>query len=154
MPSIRTRFFGTAEYAMEDITTFPGGIPPFVHCTHFVLMSYPAKQPLVFLQSVDDETLCFIAMPVRVLVPDYELAVEEQDLSALGWPTDKPPTTNDLVCLAILTIPERGAATANLLAPVLINTAARLGVQAVRSDTVYTHAQPLEEQAHEGAPAC
>lgn len=153
MPSIGTRFFGVAEYAEEDVITFPGGIPPF-DSTRFVLMSDERRRPLLFLQSVDDEALCFIMVPVRAADPDYRFAVEAADAVQLGCEHDRPLSLDDFLTLAILTVPDDGPVTANLLAPVLINSKARLGVQIVRADCSYTHAHPLEAAMHAGGPEC
>jgi flagellar assembly factor FliW len=154
MQPIRTRFFGLAECSPDDIIVFPAGIPPFIASTRFVLMSDDKKRPLAFLQSVDDETLCFITIPIRVLDASYPLAIEEDDLQLLDWKQDRPPSLDDLSCFAILTIPESGPASANLLAPVLIDTAKRLGVQAVRADNLYLHAQSLDQLIHAGDAVC
>lgn len=150
MPTIRTRFFGVVDCAPEDVITFPGGVPPFVDATRFVLLSDEKKRPLVFLQSADDEHLCFITIPVRVLNAAYQFAIEPQDLATLQW---TEASLDGLVSLAILTIPEQGPVTANLLGPVLINTTARIGVQAVRADTLYSHVHPLDAVPQGGA-AC
>jgi flagellar assembly factor FliW len=154
MPSIRTRFFGVVECAPEDVISFPAGIPPFAGSTQFVLMSDERKRPLLFLQSVDEEHLCFITIPIRVLDTDYQFAVEPHDLQAVQWHEERQPSFDDLVCLGILTVPETGSVTANLLAPVLINSAAQLGVQAVRADNLYMHAHALDQPIHAGGAAC
>ena len=93
MASIRTRFFGEVEHAEEDITVFPGGIPPFVGSTRFILLANEQKRPLLFLQSIDDETLCFITIPLRIIHANYELAVEPHDLEMLKWNAGRQPTT-------------------------------------------------------------
>ena len=154
MPSIDTRFFGVVDCAPEDIITFPAGIPPFAKSTQFVLMSDERKRPLLFLQSVDEQNLCFITMPLRVLAAEYQFAVEPHDLDIIQWNKDGQPSFDDLVCLGILTIPENGPVTANLLAPILINSSAQLGVQAVRADTLYTHAHALDDGIRTGETAC
>lgn len=154
MLPIRTRFFGVAECSPDDVIVFPAGIPPFVASTRFVLMSDDKRRPLLFLQSVDEENLCFITIPIRVLEADYQLSIEEDDLHLLDWTQDRSPSIDDLSCFAILTIPETGPATANMLAPVLIDTRKQLGVQAVRSDNLYLHAQSLDQLVRKGDAVC
>lgn len=151
--SIATRFFGTVDCAPEDVITFPAGILPFVDSTHFILISNERKRPLVFLQSLDDTSLCFVTVPIGALDPNYRLEAQPADLALLRWAQDRPPTLDDLTCLTILTIPNSGTATANLAAPVLINTAERLGVQSVRCDGKYAHAQALDQLTN-GAGRC
>jgi flagellar assembly factor FliW len=45
--------------------------------------------------------------------------------------------------LALLSIADGGRMTANLLAPIVINLADRVAVQAVRSDLKYSHQHPV-----------
>ncbi len=146
MPSIATRSFGAVECAPEDVLTFPAGIPPF-RGTKFVLISRQHQWPLAFLQSAEDAGLCFVTVPVATLDAHYELEVHEDDLRLLGWHERRQPKLAELTCLAILTVPESGEVTANLLAPILINAAAGTGVQSVRSDGRYRHDVALEALA-------
>lgn len=132
------------ECAPEDVIHFPAAIAPFAASTHFVLLSNAPKRPFLFLQSVEDESLCFILIPVLTVDPGYSIAVEPEDLDLLDWKHARQPSPQDLSCLAIVTVPEHGPVTANLLAPVFIDAVAGLGVQSVRSDGLYSHAQPLE----------
>jgi flagellar assembly factor FliW len=133
--SIATRFFGVMDCAPGDVITFPDGIPPFVASTRFVLIADEAKRPLVFLQSLDDASLCFVTAPVKTLDPDYRF-------TALGEMEGFGPAER-LTWLAILTIPESGGTTANLAAPVIIDAAGRRGMQLVRSDGLYSHQEAL-----------
>jgi len=146
MPSIATRSFGIIDCASEDILTFPTGIAPF-DGTHFVIIAEEAKRPLVFLQSADTPDLCFVTVPVTALDPEYSLSVQTDDLKVLQWDREHTPSAGDVTCLVILTIPEAGEITANLLAPVLINASRRVGVQSVRSDGVYRYDVPLSALA-------
>lgn len=57
--------------------------------------------------------------------------------------------SSPLLCLAMVTAVEDLPPTANLLAPVVVNLDNGLAVQAVRSDSVYSHKHPL---LPEGAP--
>ncbi len=74
--------------------------------------------------------------------PAYRVKVEPLDLETLQV---EPSGIGGLTCLAILTVPEQGPTTANLAAPVLINPARNIAVQAIRSDRDYSHAHPLEQ---------
>lgn len=146
MPSIATRSFGTVQCAPEDIVRFPAGIAPF-DSTQFVLIANERKRPLVFLQSADSPELCFVTVPVTALDAEYALVVQPDDLELLGWGGERPPALDDVTCLVILTIPESGEITANLLSPVLINTPRGVGVQCVRADARYRHDVPLSALA-------
>ena len=151
MPSAATRFFGPVEYAPEDVIRFPAALPPFADA-RFLLLSSEARQPLAFLQSLDNAGLCFVTVPVRTIEPDYAPQLDPEDLALLEWEEPGRPGADDLTCLAILTVPPDGPVTANLLAPVVIHASARVGVQAVRPDALYSHAHLLPHP-REGGPA-
>ncbi len=118
---------------------FPAGLPGFEDHTRFVLVERPDLAPILFLQSVDSPELCFITAPVTSIDPAYDLEMTPEDERQLG--TDE---AGEFLCLAILSAEENGLLTANLLAPVVINPGTCRGVQAVRSDSRYSHQHPLE----------
>jgi flagellar assembly factor FliW len=119
--------------------TFPGGLPGFEDRHRFQLIEHPDLAPLHLLQSEECAELCFLAIPCLALDPGYELALTETDRAVLG------ASDTDLLSLAILTIPAEGPPRANLLAPVVIDRASGVGVQAVREDQKYSHQHPLPE---------
>lgn len=140
MPEACTRHFGTIQYDDSELMSFPAGLPAFEHLRRFVLLEQASTAPVVFLQSVDDAAVCLPAAPVRAICPDYRLALSSEDLDALEARPEEAP---ELACYAVISIPESGPATANLLAPVVMNMARRRAVQAVRSDSLYSHRHPL-----------
>ena len=119
-------------------------MPGFENRTRFVLVEKPAHAPIMFLQSLDLPDLCFLAAPIHLIDPGYELAMIEDDLRRLKLDDTRQPIGNSsVVCLALLCAAENGPLTANLLAPVVINVAERLAVQAVRMDSRYSHQHPV-----------
>jgi flagellar assembly factor FliW len=116
---------------------FPHGLPGFETSRQFVLRSQPSLSPFASLQSTDSADLCFLVVPVNALVADYSLWVSPEDLYTLRL--DGAEALAELTCLAILTVPADGPITANLLAPVVVNVARNIAVQAVRADTAYSH---------------
>jgi flagellar assembly factor FliW len=133
MPEIVTRQFGKIEFEEDAVLQFPSGLPGFENRTRFLLLE---RAPLVFLQNLDSPDLCFFAAPIAAIQTDYELRMTDEDRQTLSL-------TADPISLAILSANESGAWTANLLAPVVINKEARRGVQAVRTDSRYSHQHPL-----------
>jgi flagellar assembly factor FliW len=128
----------------ELVLHFPLGLPGFEMSKKFVLRAQPSFAPVACLQSIDSPDLCFLVVPVGALLADYTLAASADDLRTLGLNEDSPAAEQpNLICLAILTVPRDGGLTANLLAPVVINLASNIAVQAVRADTVYSHRHPI-----------
>jgi flagellar assembly factor FliW len=124
----------------EEALEFPLGIPGFEDERGFRLVRHATLEPLVLLQSEKTAELCFLALPVERIVEDYDLAVTESECEALRLdPAAVHPRGDGLLGLAIVTVPENGPPTANLLAPVVVNVAAGRGVQSVRADRRYSH---------------
>lgn len=114
---------------------FPAGIPAFEQETAFYLLAPKETAPIVFLQSARTAGLCFLAVPVEHVAPDYELALSSDDATAAGFAAGG--ARDEMQVLAILT-PSGRSVTANLLAPVVVNAARGMAVQAVRSDNRYS----------------
>ncbi len=129
----------TDSAGVGTILTFPHGLPGFEGATRFVLRERASFAPVAFLECVDRENLCFLVAPVGALVEDYSISAAPEDLRALGLDEAQQPENGDVLCLAILTAPQNGPLTANLLAPVMVNRATNTAVQAVRADTQYSH---------------
>lgn len=141
MPHCTTKYFGTISYEECSVLQFPSGLPGFESERRFLSLEQPAHQPLVFLQSLSNPDLCFVALPAQAVEPSYELEMDESDLHALGVDT---ANGTDLLKLALVTISESGM-TANLLAPIVINTANLRAVQAISPSQNYSHLHPLGE---------
>ncbi len=147
MPNVETKYFGTMPFDEESSFEFPWGLPAFEEERRFLPLQMPGYKPLVFLQSTANSGLCFVAIPVLVAEPEYELAVSPEDLRALGLdPGRQPRIGSEVLVLALLSMREEAPTTANLLAPVIVNLATRQALQAIRHDAVYSHAQPLAAQ--------
>lgn len=132
MPISQTKFHGDIQYEPQQVLRVPQGLFGFPEEKDFLLLELPSSRPLVFIQSIRSQNLCFLALPVQVVCPDYDLSLRPEDVFALGYsPECAPAMGKDLLCLAILTICERGNATANLAAPLVIDIAAHRGVQAI-----------------------
>ncbi len=138
MPLVESQQFGPLSYDAEAEIHFPQGLPGFDHEHRFILLEPASLSPLIFLQSSVTPSLCFTALPVSAIDPSYELQLSAEEHQLLG----EAPS---LTALAILSNGEDGSLTANLLAPVAIDLANRVAIQAVRSDSRYSHAQRLGE---------
>ena len=146
MPSIGTKYFGTVEFQEESVFDFPLGLPAFEDEKRFVPIEAPASSPLVFLQSLATPQLCFLAFPILVVDRDYRLAISPEDFAVLGLEEGREPRIGaDILVLALLCLHDGNAITANLMAPLVVNLATRVGVQAIRHDAVYSHQQPVSD---------
>ena len=144
MPCIETTRFGAIDYPDDAVIHFPVGLPAFESDTQFLAIERPDAAPLIFLQSLIHPPLCFLTLPALVIDPVYRLSLCPEDLLLLDLAVGRQPEIGgNLACLCILTIPEDGSVTANLMAPVVIRRDTRMGVQTVQIDGTHSHRHPL-----------
>ncbi len=154
MPSVETKYFGTLPYAQESVFDFPQGLPAFEEEKTFVLIEAPqgekaqgdepAATPLVFLQSLTRAGLCFLAFPILAVDKDYQLAVAPEDLEDLDLDAGlQPALGSEVLVLALISLHDELLATANLMAPIVLNLKTRRGLQAIRRDSRYSHEHPV-----------
>ena len=152
MPCCDTKYFGPAAYTEDALITLPDGPMGFPGAHTFVLIQRPAEFPLVYMQSTADPDLCFLALPVFSVNPAYRLAIRPADAAALGTATC-PAIGLQVLCLSLLSLHADGA-TANLLAPVVVNLNTRIARQCINVEPGYSHQHPLPAHtAEEGAAA-
>ncbi len=132
---LETKHFGEIEISADEVIAFPRGLIAFEDKKSFVLIdNEDEKLPFSWLQSVDDPALCFVVMNPFVFKKDYEFDIPQDAVSEL-----EIKAAEDVCVLAILVIPEDvGKMTANLLAPLVINTRNRKGKQIILDDKRYT----------------
>ncbi len=128
---IKTRDFGEQTISEDKIINFPHGIFAFEDERRFIMFSplgddkYPA-----WLQSVDNENLCFIVYAPEQIDDKYSVTADPESLAAaqLGE-NDKPQY------LVLAVVPEEYKdTTVNLKSPIIINTDKMLAVQAIAAE--------------------
>ncbi|MEO7653173.1 MAG: flagellar assembly protein FliW [Bryobacteraceae bacterium] len=153
MPFLATKYFGLMEYDTSATVDFPFGIPAFENERQFLLIEQASMAPLLFLQSLTHADLCFLTLPVLNLEPSYQLEILHDDIRALGLDDSRQPRIGDeILCLALIAAAENCPATANLWAPLVINRAARKGLQAIRPDSVYSPRHGVEPRPQGSEP--
>jgi flagellar assembly factor FliW len=152
MPLVDTKYFGTLTYLAESVFDFPLGLPSFESEKRFIPVELPEHAPLLFLQSLEQSELCFLALPILVVDGEYRLAVSREDLTTLELDTTRQPLlASEALVLALVSLHDGFSATANLMAPIVVNLKTRRAVQAIRQDTVYSHQHPIAARAREEA---
>ncbi len=144
MPLLETKYFGPLPYQPESVFNFPAGLPSFDDQKRFVPIELPQNAPLLFLQSLERPSLCFLALPILVVDREYRLAVSPEDLAELELDPDRQPElTREVLVLALVSLHDGLSATANLMAPIVVNLNTRRALQAIRRDSAYSHRQAL-----------
>ena len=137
------------EYAEGAVLHFPLGLFGFEEETRFLSIEQPALRPIVFLQSLATPDLCFLALPVSVVDPDYCVDLQPEDLKKIQLTASRQPEIgSDILCLALLVIQENGPTTANLLAPIVVNRQNLLAIQAISGNPNYSHQVPVHSEAY------
>jgi len=144
MDRLTTKYFGELEYNESVVFHFPAGIPGFEDQDRFLFVDQARNRPLVFMQSIKTPDLCFIAVPVFVVDPEYRLEVCPEDLAAIDLPLDHAPHIGqDVLCLGLVNVSKYAGPTVNLAAPIVVNLEARKGLQAIRPTGDYSYEHPL-----------
>ncbi|NLN46556.1 MAG: flagellar assembly protein FliW [Clostridiaceae bacterium] len=123
---IQTTVFGELEINEDKIITFPEGIPGFENLTRFVMIILDQTKPFLWLQSVDEDVSIPVISPFE-FDADYAPSIDDGQFAHLELEKEE-----DLLVLVVAVIPPVVThMTANLAAPILINTAANIGIQAL-----------------------
>lgn len=131
---IATEHLGNIEYSENDVLSFAHGIPGFEKEKQFILI--PAEDiefPFSYLQSVQSADLAFIVTDPFLFVENYDFELSSSDATALNVKNDDDLA--DISVLTIVTIPnDVDQTTINIMAPIVINHAAKVGRQVLLSE--------------------
>lgn len=137
---VNSSLLGEIEIEAEDIIHFSQGIPAFEQFKQYIIIPLDEKSPFYYLQSVQEPDLCLVIANPFVFFPDYELELADDELQRLKIKED----AKELAIYVILTVPEDiKLTTANLLAPIVINSENRQAAQYVIVNPKYTTRHPI-----------
>lgn len=120
--------FGSIEFLLEDVFTFPEGLIGFPHLTRFLLVSHSENSPFTWLQSIDEPALAFLTTDPTNFILDFALEIRDEEAENLEL-TDETPSQ----VLTTVSIPrgEPESMSLNLAGPIIINLATKVGKQVV-----------------------
>lgn len=129
--------FGEVKLRKDRLISFPQGLFGFRECTSFGLTRLPNvdESPILLMQCVNEPSVAFLVADPKVL----GLKIEGDDESEALTGTNMAKT--DTQFLSILTLYDNGDSyylTANLKAPLLVDSNQRTGVQYILSNKNYT----------------
>jgi len=129
--TIHSPWLGDIAVNAECELYFPGGLPGFEDHHLMAPIEIPSHRPLVYLQSLERDDLCFVSLPVYVIDPAFQLHLGEDDRAMLCLPDGcEPAIGSDVLCLVLLR-KSGPVVEANPAAAVIINLHNRRGVQCV-----------------------
>lgn len=134
--------FGRITINTDQAIHFPAGLLGMPNKLQFCLAPFPSAkmQRFTVMQSVDDEKLAFITLPLDLANP----IIEEADIRQAARDLDLP--LDDLLVLLIVSVHrESGVAklSVNARAPVFVRGSMKLAAQYVFPHTKYLIRQPL-----------
>jgi flagellar assembly factor FliW len=128
---VKTTRFGELEVNPSDIVTFAEGLLGFENLKKYFVVDPGDSTLILWLQSTEDEKVAFPIIEPKIFKPDYIAKLLPADLNGLeleSLQTDK--------LYSILTIPANVTEmSANLKAPVVINSNKKVGKQIVLQDS-------------------
>ena len=129
--------FGEVTLREDRLISFPTGILGFNDCTVFGLSKIPNadESPLLLLQCVNEPEVCFLVADPAVLGLDIKAEDMNNALTESGM--DKT-NTQFLVILTMYEQENSHYLTANLRAPILIDSVKRTALQHILSNKDYT----------------
>jgi flagellar assembly factor FliW len=135
---ITTTRFGVLDALDDQMVEIQGGLLGFPDASRYLRVAMPDAEGWLWLQSVDDPELAFLAIDAFLFFPAYDLELPEADVAAIEL-----EASTDAEVLALVTVhrADDGAMdgiTANLLGPIVINDRTKVGRQVVLSDSQYS----------------
>ncbi|QOR66252.1 flagellar assembly protein FliW [Cytobacillus suaedae] len=131
---IETKYHGEVEINENDIISFESGIPGFLEEKKFTVLLFSEESPLYILQSLMTPQLAFVCANPFSFFKEYEFDLSDSIVEKLDIESEE-----DIIVLVILTVHEEfQKSTANLQAPIVINTKKQIGKQIVISDSQFT----------------
>lgn len=135
MRKVDTVRFGEIEVEEEKVVHFERGIPAFEEEHEFLIIPYDEESPYYFMQSLKTPELAFLITTPFIFFPEYVIEIDDETIDEL-----KIKNQEDVMLYSLITIPNGSVRymTANLLAPVVINTENMQAKQIVMEKTRYT----------------
>ncbi|WP_144934271.1 flagellar assembly protein FliW [Paenibacillus sp. 32O-W] len=124
---------GELEIEEDQLIYFRQGLPGFERLRQFVILQPDEQIPFSYLQSVEDGNISFIITDPFIFYPEYSFELPESIKEELEIKDEKV-----VQVAAIISVREQlESATINLQAPLVINTARKLGKQVILHDSAY-----------------
>lgn len=128
--NIQTTRFGELQVDKNDILSFPEGILGFEQLKKFFIVDPGDSTLILWLQSIDDKSVAFPIIEPKIFDPNYVVRLLPAELNSL-----EIESVQEARIYSILTIPKDVTKmSANLKAPVIINSAQKMARQIVLQD--------------------
>jgi len=134
---------GVAESQTVPVVHFAAGIPGFPHIQDWALVRLDEMGSVFDLYALDGSGTRFVAVPSFSFFPDYAPEIGDDIAEQLELADE----TDALVLLIVTVGADLPSSTANLAAPVIVNSTKLKGAQVVLEDTTLSLRAPLTSSA-------
>ncbi len=134
---LNTKNFGQIEIDENKILTFEDGLPGFLDCIHYILLTNDDKEqrPIWWLQCTDKGNVAFPVLNTFAVLENYRPEVDDETLALLG----EFKNSDELIVCNVLVVPQDiNNITVNLKAPIIININTKRGMQIEVRNKEYT----------------
>jgi len=133
--------FGSIEIGDEKIITMIRSLPGFPGKKRFVILDRKESHPFLWYQCVDDPALALVLLNPNLFKSDYAVDLKAA-VSGIPWDDE---AEEDIAVFVVVNAssgkPEK--MTANLMAPILVNTKRFEAAQMIFQNSPYPHNFPI-----------
>lgn len=152
MMLVQTRYFGEIDLDENKIITFEDGLIGFEDCKRYTILynnEDGGNNTISWLQSLDMPEFSLPVISPLSVVADYNPIVEDEVLMPLGELTEE-----NVIILLTLSVPaDLTQMSANLKAPLVINSETRKGCQIIAENPDYVIKYNIYEQVKKSKEA-
>lgn len=136
---LQTARFGELEISDQEVYVFEDGIPGFSEEKKFILVEVDGHDPFSYFQSAATPELAFVIIDPFILDKRYEFDLADTAMNDIEFSGDQ-----QILVRVIVSIRDSlKDATANMVAPLVLNTESRKGKQIILAHGEYSTKHPL-----------
>ncbi|MCX8052611.1 MAG: flagellar assembly protein FliW [Armatimonadetes bacterium] len=136
---VATTRFGLLDIDDSSVVKMVKGPVGFEEYTRYCLIQHRPDTSFRWLQSVEEPSLAFVVADPSQFFTDYDIELSDADVESL-----RLEKAEDAMVLTIISISDGGKEiTANLAAPIVINTKELIAMQVILQDNRYSVKHPL-----------
>jgi flagellar assembly factor FliW len=137
--NLNTKYHGRIEINSDEILKFEKGIPGFMEEKEFILLPLSGDGTFFVMQSTTTSELAFVLSSPFNFFKDYDFKLDDSVVKDLGLDKEK-----DVLVYTILTVQDPfNKTTANLQAPVIINSKNRKAKQVILHNEEFKTKHPV-----------
>jgi len=140
---IATKYHGEKEIQEKEVIAFPQAIPGFPEEKEFVLLPLDEEGQFIVLQSLGNQQLAFVLSNPFTFFQEYDFTLENHIVELLELESEE-----EVQVFSILTVQDPfEKTTANLQAPIIINSKKNIAKQVILNEPNYHTKHPLFDKA-------